>query len=320
MTALLKLLKDSVQTEFGRPVKLQRLLAATPTIPATLDDPAPCIHASSVPAWHRLGEAASLDDRLPRGTLRGWTPLDGEYRGYHVHRPEYEQICIETTVQGWWCDISDVHGFGASKSTLVDFASTDAMVERNCREMIDEITPEKLAENLAHDQIRILQRENSTDYFACYQWDGRLWLMNDGGSHHFAAAKYIASRLSQRVPLQADLRIYSLNEDAIGSLRHDFEIFALPDHGSFFNGFYEAMRSFSAPWFWHAMPAPFQDIRAVLLPRTDRRSMRVAEELAKVGAVDLGRHLSVLSASQADRIDVLLQPLGVLQKAQMRYV
>lgn len=306
MTSIFKLLADSVQEDLGRPVKIQRLLATTPDLPVRLRDPAPCILASSVPAWHRLNDGTSLNvyDRLPRGTLMGWKRIGADYRGYQVHRSEYEQICVETTVKGWWCDISDVHGFGASKSKLSDFSSTDAMVECNSRAMIDEITPEKLAENLAHDEIRILHRKETTDHFACYQWDGRLWLMNAGGAHHFAAAKYIAARLPQRVPLKADLRVYALNADAISSLRRDFEMFVVPSHAAFFNGFFEAMRRFIATWHWHAMPAPFNHTRAILLPRGEHRSMRVAEEFAKAGAVDLGRVLSDLAANQTDLIDL----------------
>ncbi|MDQ7979863.1 hypothetical protein QYH69_21725 [Paraburkholderia sp. SARCC-3016] len=294
-----------MREDLGRPVKLQRLLAATPDLPTTLSDPAACIHAASVPAWHRLNDGISLSvyDRLPRGTLMGWERIGADYLGCQIHRPEYEQICIETKVEGWQCDISDVHGFGASKSKLTDFSSTDAMVERNSRAMIDEITPEKLAENLAHDEIRILHRTKTTDHFACYQWDGRLWLINSGGSHHFAAAKYIAARLPQRVPLQADLRVYTLNEEAISSLRRDFEMFVVPNRTEFSNGFFGAMRSFGATWYWHGMPSTFNHTRAILLPRSERRSMRVADELAKAGVVDLGRVLSDAATNQAEPLD-----------------
>ncbi|MFM0416985.1 DUF6685 family protein [Paraburkholderia aromaticivorans] len=307
VTSILKLLGDSIQEHFGRPVKLQRLLAATPGLPTSLSDSAPCILASSVPAWHRLNDGISLNfhDRLPRGTLMGWKRIGGDYRGFKIHRPEYEQICVETTVKGWWCDISDVHGFSGSKSKLSEFASTDAMVERNSRNMIDEITPEKLAKNLAHDEIRILHRQKTSDHFACYQWDGRLWLMNSGGSHHFAAAKYIASRLPQRVPLQADLRVYALNEEAISSLRRDFEMFVVPSHTAFSNVFVDAMRSFGATWHWHGMPAPYNQTRAILLPRGERLSMHAAEEFVKAGVVDLGRLLSDLAANQHESIDRL---------------
>jgi hypothetical protein len=52
--------------------------------------------------------------------------------------------------EDWQCDIRDVQGFSTSKSELTDFTTIDAMVERNSREMIDEITPAKLSHNLAH--------------------------------------------------------------------------------------------------------------------------------------------------------------------------
>lgn len=69
----------------------------------------------------------------------------------------------------------------------------DDMVVRNSPEMIDEISPAKLAKNLAWDEIRIISHVDH-DYFATWAWDGRVFLMNSGGSHHFAAAKYIAAR------------------------------------------------------------------------------------------------------------------------------
>ncbi|CAM5427238.1 putative protein OS=Stutzerimonas stutzeri OX=316 GN=CXK94_17845 PE=4 SV=1 [Stutzerimonas stutzeri] len=76
----------------------------------------------------------------------------------------------------------------------------DDMVVRNSPEMIDEISPAKLAKNLAWDEIRIISHVDH-DYFATWAWDGRVFLMNSGGSHHFAAAKYIAARLEQPVEL-----------------------------------------------------------------------------------------------------------------------
>ncbi|WP_448132588.1 DUF6685 family protein [Stutzerimonas chloritidismutans] len=58
-------------------------------------------------------------------------------------------------IQRWRCDIQQVDGFSASKSELKEFATMDDMVVRNSPEMIDEISPAKLAKNLAWDEIRI---------------------------------------------------------------------------------------------------------------------------------------------------------------------
>lgn len=45
--------------------------------------------------------------------------------------------------------------------------------------------------------------------------------MNDGGSHHFSAARYISSRLNVPVPLKARLYIYGVNEYAVAGLKRD---------------------------------------------------------------------------------------------------
>ncbi|MBC8641612.1 hypothetical protein IAG25_32835 [Caballeronia sp. EK] len=300
----MKMLADGAQEDLGRPVTLQRLLANTPDLSVDLTAVPENICASSVPQWHRLGEKNDIHDRARRGTLMGWKRYGGDFLGYQVHRPEFERICVETVVKDWQCDIADVHGFANSKSDLSQFASTNAFVEERCPRMIDTISPEKLAENLAHKEIRILHSSATSDHFAYYAWDKRVWLMNDGGSHHFAAAKYIAMRLEQRVPLQGILRAYAINPDMVASLRRDYKMFAMPESAVFGSGFFKAMESFKAPWMWHDMPAPFQQARAILLPRNERRSMRVAEELSKAGVTDFGEHLMAVATNQADRIEL----------------
>ena len=176
---------------------------------------------------------------------------------------------------------------------------TDAMVEANSRDMIDEISVAKLDKNLAHSEIRIIHKHDTSDHFTRYLWDGRLWLMNSGGSHHFAAAKYIAARLGQRVTLTGNLHTYSLNAIAIASLRRDFEMFVISDEAEICNAFLDAMRTFKATWLWHHMPRPYGNTRAILLPRSEPRSMRVAAALRRAGVVDFGAYLTEIAARQS---------------------
>jgi len=214
-----------------------------------------------------------------------------------VVRPEYAQIGQCALTPRWGCDITEIQGFSSSRSNLQDFTSTDMLVETDSREMIDEITHEKLAKNLAHQEIRIIHNPDTSDYFARYQWDGRLFLMNDGGSHHCAAAKYIAARLPASVPLKGKLRSYSLNAAAIASLCRDYDMFVISDHPEISNAFHEAMNAFKATWLWHYMPRPYDHTRAILLPKSESRSMRVAGALRQAGIVDFGAHLTRLAAS-----------------------
>ena len=300
MQALLKRVIESIREDCGQPVSLCRVLAAHPQMRAALDTPEPCIHASSVPRWHELGVYPPLGGpRRKRGFLLGWHATDGGWQSFHLIRPEYAQIAHCEIERGWCCDVTDIDGFAASKADLWAFSSTDAMAEARCQWLISEITPERLAKSLAHNEIRIIHSPGTSDHFTRYLWDRRLWLMNDGGSHHTAAAKYLSARLGQRVRLEGTRYTYSLNALAVASLRRDFEMFVISDEdaGSA-QAFFEAMRAFRATWLWHPLPRPYEGARAVLLPRSEARSMRVAAELRGAGFADLGAHLAALCARQ----------------------
>lgn len=298
MQALLKTIIDEIRENLGHPVKLARLLGEHPDIRVSLDAPAPCISSNSVVQWDALGCSSYPQwPRRKQGSLMGWKMLGNDYGSFILHRPEYSKIVQCEITENWVCDITDVHGFAASKSNLHDFVSTDQMVEANSRDMIDTITHQKLAENLEHNGIHIIH-SLGLDYFLRYSWDGRIFLMNSDGSHHFAAAKYIATRLSEAIALRGKLYSYSLNTLAIASLRRDFEIFVISDDTPISLGFHNAMRAFRAAWLWHSMPRPFENTKAILLPKVERRSMQVAALLRNAGVADLGVHLTDLAETR----------------------
>ncbi|WP_176331515.1 DUF6685 family protein [Burkholderia vietnamiensis] len=299
MNEILKCAVNAVREDLGYPASLIQLLERCPDVRATLDGVMPSIAASSVARWDRFGRHSPQEwPHLPDGVLSGWKWAGGQYAGFNLQRQDVIEIGQRTLVPDWTCDISSVHGFSSSKSRLDGFCSTDEMVEAKSQDMICPVTLAKLEENLAHREIRIFEDRGATDYFVRYEWDGRLWLMNDGGSHHFAAAKYIAARLRHPVSLRGKLYSYSLNAGAITSLHRDFEMFVISDEPSIGNAFLTAMRAFKATWLSLDVPAPFKDVQAVLLPRSERRSLRAAAELRKAGIVDLGAHLLGLAARQ----------------------
>lgn len=198
MGQITKFFIDAINESFGRPAKLLHLLAERPDIRVPIAEPSDNIASGSVVRWHELGMAPATDwPRREHGHLLGWRKTGGHYyESFFAHRPEFAQLGRKMVVERWVCDIQQVHGFSASKSDRTKFRSMDEMVECNSREMIAEVSHEALARNLAHDEIRIT-RSGTDDFFQHHQWDGRLFLMNSGGSHHFAAAKYIAARLDE---------------------------------------------------------------------------------------------------------------------------
>ncbi|EPY8489322.1 DUF6685 family protein, partial [Pseudomonas aeruginosa] len=78
-------------------------------------------------------------------------------------------------------------------------------------------------------------------------------------------------------------------------LARDFEIFALRDDPAGYMAFHDAMRAYGAAYLHRRLPRPYDDCRAVFLPRGDVRSLRVAAVLQELGFFDLGDHLQELT-------------------------
>ncbi len=284
----------------GHPVALLRLLDKHPGLRIQLIEPKSNIDAHSVAQWHNWGYSPEhFKRRLKRGTLIGWRYLSTGYRSFDIHRKEFEHFGRCEINNNWTCDIQTIAGFSSSKSELKEFSSLDDMVETNSREMIDALTEEKLCQNLAHNEIRILHREQTLDHFARHLWDGRVFLMNNGGSHHFAAARYIAARIGRQVPLCGALHTYSIDPMAVDSLRTDFDMFVISDNNAAAsNGFHDAMRAFRATYFWHPLPRPYEKVRVILLPKQDIRSAKVSTALRAAELFDLGKYLTSIVKQQ----------------------
>ncbi|KVK87586.1 hypothetical protein WJ44_32660 [Burkholderia ubonensis] len=80
---------------------------------------------------------------------------------------------------------------------------------------------------LSHREVRILRRDPG-DAVGVRLWDGRLFLYNAGGSHHFAGAHYIASEIKMGIPLRARLEVIELRIPAIRWLLAQFIPIAVP--------------------------------------------------------------------------------------------
>ncbi|HID45141.1 MAG TPA: hypothetical protein EYP34_05250 [Chromatiaceae bacterium] len=250
---------------------------------------------NSVVRWHLWkGARRSLWPRKPPGSLLGWKERGGYYTSIEIQRNELLEFCRSETIDNWTCDIQDVVGLAASKSNLTQFVDLDTLVETNSREMIDAITPEKLQENLAHSEIRVLQPGSNSDHFVHHRWDGRIFLVNCGGSHHFAAARYIANRLSIPVPLKGRLIAHAINPAAVASLNLDFIMLVSP--GEELHTLLQILHRYRATYFRHPLPQPLDNLDVLFFPRNEKRSTRASAVLRNAGLVDLGQHLLSLLA------------------------
>lgn len=293
-------LLDLLRNRFGTPTGLLRFLSAHRDVYMQFEGPRQSIRVDSVTQWHTWDDVSSASGyrRLSRAVAQGWRQTERGYTGFRAELQPLKNFGGSEVIENFDCEIEDVDGFFASTSNISRFTDMDEMATRDCAGLIAEMSEAKLRENLAHSEVRIM-RADSDDFLVRFLWNGRLFLANLGGSHHFAAARYIAPRIGQRVPLRVKLQTYWINEASLRALLDEFDIFVLSGQADAIRAFHEAMRLFRATYLWRALPGRDPDrVRAILLPKSEPRSHRVASELRNAGAFDLGQHLLGLCGRQ----------------------
>jgi hypothetical protein len=256
------------------------------------------IRTADVVRWDRLGEYAHAQERgEERGVLRGWAPGAGRsYTATTQSNKEIINLVSETTTKGWTCDLQDVQGLSSSKSDLSSHSTMESFATQNCLGLLDQPSAEAVAKNIHWNEVRIHDLEGP-DHFCRYDWDGRVFLVNSGGSHHFAAAHQMAREIDQAVPLIGKLKTYGFNQQSVASLRQKFEVFAVPSDPVQKNDFWEAMKEAGAAYSFFPLPTQMgsNQLEAVLLPRENTQSMKVAKILSTAGFWNVGQTLSELS-------------------------
>lgn len=183
------------------------------------------ICAYSVPAWHEW------HNRELRASS-------------HDFINHLNDLVTKQVQDPFYCYLSDIYGFSASKSELNKFTSTNDMVIKNSKEMLNDISETGLIKNLSHDEIRIsitfdrpdekqgvyLNRKKCVqdDFLREYEWGNRArYLINSGGSHHLSAAKLISGEIGQRVSVCTKLEKYCINYDALDALCNQYRMFLI---------------------------------------------------------------------------------------------
>lgn len=269
----------------AQPVGLRRAMTSPQ---APLLEPTPTVSASSVVQWHAC--AHRLFASSASGARSGYSERANPLQGL-VRREE---------IADFTCDIQTVMGLHASKADLQRFTGLHEMAMACASDLITDISEASLRSNLAHEGVRILNSEGSGDFFAYHAWDGRLFLMNDDGSHHFVAARYIAARLGRAVPLTGVLHSYNLDPVAVANLRREYAMLVVPDAGLL--AIQDALSSYRATYLCTHLPNPYVGQHVVLLPRHELRAARAAAVMQKAGMEDLGAHLAMLVTRQELRL------------------
>ena len=127
--------------------------------------------------------------------------------------------------------LTDVDGIAASKSSDRHFESVRDFGFDYVTYKKESVDADGLTRMLGHREIRIM-RPDTSERAGVRAWDGRLFLYNAGGSHHFAGASYISAVTRHTVPLRADLEFVELNAGVVRWLLDEFVSFSIPRAGA----------------------------------------------------------------------------------------
>jgi hypothetical protein len=288
--------RDGVLHAWGRPVGLNRLLDTDRSVQAVLAE-SDSVDFESVVRWDDWPPQLTMfGERFSDAALWAWDPAEKQYRP--SRRLKVAGLTRSTEIKDWTCDIREVTGLSGSKSSLELFQTLDAFAEEKCIGLIADGAPGRLAENLEWYGLRYLREPSRTSLVRCL-WSPRLFLMNPDGSHHFAAARYLAGRLKRAATLRGTLRIRELDERAVVDLRHAYDLLLVEHNTTFTSAFHDCMKALRAAYAILPPPRRHEKLAVLALPRHDLRSRKAALALREAGAFDLGAHLGKLCAQQA---------------------
>ncbi|MBV6540714.1 hypothetical protein HT667_04425 [Ursidibacter maritimus] len=120
-------------------------------------------------------------------------------------------------------ELQTINNISSSKSDLLAINSLDELVITNSQDLIPEITLDSLNKNLSHYESKIFHCNNQK--VTCDLWSGEFTWHNNGGSHHFCAARYIARLLQKQIPLTVTLQMNGIDEKVYNELFGKYEVF-----------------------------------------------------------------------------------------------
>jgi hypothetical protein len=299
----LTLVTSLVRERLGTPPDLRQFLDdnARRLHVDSLDAELGNITADSIPRWHEWGDPSHSDGVVFKaGELLGWkTHRNFGYRSYRIVRPELAGFGSCLRIPGWRCNAQDVDATNVPKSRMEQFSPLRELPRQTMPGLIDGVRHARLARLLERQEVRSLSRQRSSERFVRHLWDGRVFLIDNGASRESTAFLQFAVQFGQRDAPGAELHVFSIEPQAVSSLRRDFELFAISSRDVFANvGFHDAVRRSCTPYLSKRMPQPHSDAEVIFLPRVNRRSMALAAEMRAAGFSDVGKHLSSLVLRQ----------------------
>ncbi|WP_298624809.1 DUF6685 family protein [uncultured Legionella sp.] len=295
MGAVLNFIIDSIQESFFHPARFIRRIKNHPPLDGILKIPPQTANANQIIHWDKW-DGCHFDKKYVLNLMKRYESIQQQYI------PELEHLVTVNETKNWWCDIRDIDCLSSSKSNLNLFTTLDEFATTVNSNLIADVSEQNLDKNLQWERGRILNKPS----FYCYGWDNkRIHLCNSGGSHHFSAARYLASQLNKKVPICGNLYTFNLNAQSVFSLLNQFDLFSInSEDWSFIS---DECIDFDAPFGFYPAPRPFYDQTIMFLPRNNKRSMRISKLLKQIQLFDFSLFLLKSLKKQENESEVELQ-------------
>jgi hypothetical protein len=304
-TAALRFVARAVGDSLGMPTSAQQFVNSHQDIlRVPLQSPPRSVAGDRLVWWDRWPYSYRLSSSYPHGTIQYRAGRGG---GDFVPLDSLKNFTTETVTEKWSCDIRDIDGITASRSHLHNFTTLDELAEKDFPTYLSPLTVEQvddlLGKNSFYSEVRnITNEETSSARFHRCMWDnGRIYLMNHTDMHPLIAARYIAGRLGQRITLHGTLHTCRINVEAAQSLIDAFDIYTMQSPQPFVD-FLEMMRVFDAPFGFYGVPyglgVDVEKANLILLPRDNKRSMRVSSVLRDAGVFNAGLFIMTTALQQ----------------------
>ncbi|EHA16168.1 MULTISPECIES: DUF6685 family protein [Halomonadaceae] len=266
---------------WARPAAVQHAvefshLAARVTLPAASASELGIIQ------WHRW-------PLISGGDIAYWQP---GRTGLQCQRLPYAAAAGLTTTtydDDFSCSIRDITSLASGKGDLVGYATLDTYAMGECRGLVhyDRASIEPL---LNWHELRFHSGAGTEESLESYSWQpGSYHLHNQGGAHHFAAARLIAGFFDPGLRIKAPLTKHALNPEVAYGILCAFVIFCEPEEHMMNEAFMKRMEVEKIPFAICAAPPPWQEgHHLLLLPCENSKAMTVADIFRAYGWLDVG--------------------------------
>ncbi|MED0168972.1 hypothetical protein RCU48_08270 [Escherichia marmotae] len=295
---------EKIRHFLGRPGQLERAIASGELTPCSLKTPVDTLWARSVIYWQDWISPSWIPSDSRQCAIDFYKP--GYCRGLErcpLVVPEVQNLISKEDIPHFSCDITDIQGISTSKSEEYDIGDIYEFPLLRCPGLVTPVNEEHLRENMQYWELRLHRMR-----FAEYPWTERkLYWLNEGGSHHFAAARYQACRLGISVPLTGRLSRFHVNMQMVSALCQQWHLFAIPADERL-ACFFRAMIAFECPFGNSELPRNMHNtiksgvrLKLVWLERGHTKADIVADVLATAGFPDFGGQLKLLATSSLQK-------------------